>query len=58
MAQSPINIPISKRSAAHNDGHIMVFKIHRRDGNENVALKVNLRSFSLKRNYFYPSNFK
>ena len=30
------------------------FKIQRRDGNENVAKKVNLRSFSLYRNYWYP----
>ena len=30
------------------------FKIQGRVGNENVALKVNLRSFSLYRNYFYP----
>ena len=30
------------------------FKIQRRDGNENVAKKVNLRSFSLYRNYLYP----
>ena len=29
-------------------------KIQRRDGNENVAQKVNLRSFSLHRNYSYP----
>ena len=30
------------------------FKIQRRDGNENVALKVNLLSFSLYRNYSCP----
>ena len=30
------------------------FKIQRRDGNENVAEKVNLPSFSLYRNYSYP----
>ena len=30
------------------------FKVQRRDGNENVALKVNLRPFSLHRNYSYP----
>ena len=29
------------------------FKIRRRDGDENVAEKVNLRSFSLYRNYSY-----
>ena len=29
-------------------------KIQRHNGNENVALKVNLRSFSLNRNYSYP----
>ena len=28
--------------------------IQRRKGNENVAEKVNLRSFSLNRNYIYP----
>ena len=33
--------------------HIMDsgFKIQRRDGDENVTLKVNLRAFSLYRNY-------
>ena len=30
------------------------FKIQRRDGNENDALKVNLRSFRLYGNYSYP----
>ena len=30
------------------------FKIQGRDGNENVGLKVNLRSFCLYRNYSYP----
>ena len=30
------------------------FKIQKRDGNENVAQKVNLRSFSLYRSYSYP----
>ena len=30
------------------------FKIQGRGGTDNVALKVNLRSFSLYRNYFYP----
>ena len=30
------------------------FKIQRRDGYENVALKLNLRSFSLYRDYSYP----
>ena len=29
-------------------------KIKRRDSNENVAEKVNLRSFSLYRDYSYP----
>ena len=32
----------------------MDFKIQRRDGNENVARKVNLRSFSRYRSYSYP----
>ena len=31
--------------------HIMDLKIQRRDGDENVTLKVNLRAFSLYRNY-------
>ena len=30
------------------------FKIQRRDGYENVALKLNLRAFSLYRDYSYP----
>ena len=30
------------------------FKVQRRDGNENVASKVNLCPFSLHRNYAYP----
>ena len=30
------------------------FKIQRRDGNENVAEKVKLRSSSLYRNYSFP----
>ena len=30
------------------------FKIQRRDGNGNVAYNVNLRSFSLYRNYSCP----
>ena len=30
------------------------FKIQQSDGNENVDQKVNLRSFSLYRNYSYP----
>ena len=30
------------------------FKIQRRDGNENVAQKVNLCSFSLYSDYSYP----
>ena len=29
-------------------------KIQRRDGNENVTLNLNARSFSLHRNYSYP----
>ena len=33
------------------------FKIQRLDCNENVALKVNLRSFSLYQNYSYPLTF-
>ena len=33
---------------------VRIIKIQRRDGNENVALKVNLRSFSLYRDYSYP----
>ena len=32
----------------------MDFKIQRLDGNENVAQKVNLRSFSLYSDYSYP----
>ena len=34
--------------------HIWDLKIQGRDGNENVAWKMNLRSFSLDRNYSYP----
>ena len=33
---------------------IGTFKIQRREGKENVAEKVNLRSFSLYRNFSYP----
>ena len=33
--------------------HNRDFKIQRRDGDKNVAEKVNLRSFSLYRNYSY-----
>ena len=36
------------------DPSIRDFQIQWRDGNENVAWKVNLRSFSLYRNYSYP----
>ena len=34
--------------------HIRDFKIQRRDGDKNVAEKVNLRSFSLYTDYSYP----
>ena len=37
-------------AVAHNED----FKTQRRDGNENVAKKVNLRSLSLYHNYSYP----
>ena len=37
-----------------NQDNIRDFKIQRRGGNENAALNVNLRSFSLYSDYFYP----
>ena len=33
---------------------VRIIKIQRPDGNENVALKVNLRFFSLYSDYSYP----
>ena len=46
----PILVPLLKMRPHYSRD----FKIQRRDGNENVAQKVNLRSFSLHRNYSYP----
>ena len=49
-----MNSPVCQSETEHVLVPIQGTLIQRRDGNENVAYIVNLRSFSLYRNYSYP----
>ena len=53
LIRKMINLaPRTAQTACMNDN--WDFKIQRRDGDKNVAWKLNLRSFSLYSDYSYP----